>query len=294
MTQTHAPVFSDAIRAGTFPARMLSKQEVEQMGWTDTESCRQAQILDLDDTFRFICAQCGYCCTDRHSCSNMLTGYDIAQLATALDTSTRQVLEEATIANPVAGTQQFGFSLRAAKRCPFLTSSRRCGVHAAKPSVCALAPLGVLVFAKERAFAVAIPRTRHEWCPGMGKGPSITVRDWLDQHPLPMIESVVHEPILLDDFAQLYSRHYPQPDPKTVVLAGGCCDMFEDLLYDTDGLAETLTLTPQDFNSLLTMPRTERYHFGLRAAQRVLSTLREIDANGGDFPEHFRIRGATR
>ncbi len=98
--------------------------------------------LTLDSTFHFCCDQCGDCC--RHREDIILTPYDLFRLATYLKTTPLDVIQQYCIfyigersGLPIVLLNAVGED----KHCPFLENNR-CAVHASKPTVCALFPLG--------------------------------------------------------------------------------------------------------------------------------------------------------
>jgi len=98
--------------------------------------------LGLDDTFQFHCTKCGRCCLDREDI--LLTARDIYRISGYLNmkplaffrTYCESYIGESSRI-PVVRLKPQGN----AKRCVFL-KSKKCEIHAAKPSVCALFPLG--------------------------------------------------------------------------------------------------------------------------------------------------------
>ena len=98
--------------------------------------------LGSDDTFRFHCTECGKCCKQREDI--LLTPYDLNRIARYLNIEVGQVIQEYCVwyvgkssRLPVVAMDMQG----AEQKCPFL-ERRKCKIHAAKPTVCALFPLG--------------------------------------------------------------------------------------------------------------------------------------------------------
>ena len=98
--------------------------------------------IGLDDTFRFHCTKCGKCCVDREDI--ILPPRDIYRISKELHMEPLEFYQkycESYIGNtsrlPIVRLKPVGN----AKRCPLL-HKRKCIVHHAKPSVCALYPLG--------------------------------------------------------------------------------------------------------------------------------------------------------
>jgi len=112
---------------------MTKEEMVERMGEI---------AMGLDDTFQFHCTQCGKCCVDREDI--LLTARDVYRISRYLKMKPMEMFQtycESYIGNhsriPIVRLKPQGN----AKRCVFL-KNRKCEVHAAKPSVCALYPLG--------------------------------------------------------------------------------------------------------------------------------------------------------
>lgn len=98
--------------------------------------------LTLDDSFQFRCKQCGQCCKHREDI--LVSPHDLFRLAQHLSLTPEQVIEQYCI--PYIGeTSRLPVVILKAvgteKVCPFLHENC-CSVHAAKPTVCALFPLG--------------------------------------------------------------------------------------------------------------------------------------------------------
>lgn len=93
-------------------------------------------------TFRFHCDQCGDCCRNREDI--LLTPFDLFRIAGQLGITPGEVVKrycEVYLGSsshfPVVRLLPVGED----KACPFLKDNR-CSIHANKPTVCALFPLG--------------------------------------------------------------------------------------------------------------------------------------------------------
>lgn len=98
--------------------------------------------LGIDDTFRFRCTECGKCCKQREDI--LLTPYDLNRIARYLDIEVGKVIQDYCVwyvgkssRLPVVAMDMQGSE----QKCPFL-ERRKCKIHVAKPTVCALFPLG--------------------------------------------------------------------------------------------------------------------------------------------------------
>lgn len=98
--------------------------------------------LSIDDIFRFHCTECGRCCKQRADI--MLSPYDLNRIARYLGVEIGKVIEDYCVCYigvssrlPVVIVKMEGPE----QKCPFLENGK-CKIHAAKPTVCALFPLG--------------------------------------------------------------------------------------------------------------------------------------------------------
>lgn len=98
--------------------------------------------IGLDETFQFHCTQCGKCCINREDI--LLNPRDMYHIAKYLKITPQEVLEKYcetyigdTSRMPIVRLKPIGKT----KRCPFLKDFK-CEIHPAKPSVCAIYPLG--------------------------------------------------------------------------------------------------------------------------------------------------------
>jgi len=98
--------------------------------------------IGLHDGFRFSCRGCGECC--RHREDILLSPRDLFKIASHVGKSNEEIIEmycEMYIGGssriPIVRLKPKGVN----KDCPLLDNNR-CKVHASKPAVCALFPLG--------------------------------------------------------------------------------------------------------------------------------------------------------
>jgi len=140
----------------------------------------RATLLAKKDCFRFKCTQCGGCCRNN---TILLKPYDIYRLSRSLGMTTGDFLKKHCVRYtgkdsglPLA-ILRFRDNGRGA--CPFLVGGR-CSVHADRPSVCRLYPLGTVALGDEGPKYYLQPVQ----CPGYGKGRPQTVRRWLRQAKL--------------------------------------------------------------------------------------------------------------
>lgn len=102
----------------------------------------EAMKIGVDDPFQFRCTMCGKCCINRDDI--LLTPRDIYNMAKELGITTKELFEtycESYIGSdsriPIVRLKPRG----SVKICPLL-KDRKCSVHKAKPTVCAMFPIG--------------------------------------------------------------------------------------------------------------------------------------------------------
>ena len=145
--------------------------------------------VGLDDTFQFHCNMCGKCCINREDI--LLNPKDIYNLAKELHITTRDFFTtycETYIGDdsrfPIVRIQPRG----AVKRCPLL-KDRKCSVHKAKPTVCAMFPLGRCIRMDKNSLGdITTQDVRYILDPPDcgDKSETHTVREWLQSFNLPL------------------------------------------------------------------------------------------------------------
>ena len=148
--------------------------------------------LGPDDTFRFHCNQCGKCCINREDI--ILNPFDVYRASKELGLSTAEFITtygECYIGDtsklPLIRLRPRG-SIR---RCPLL-KDRKCSIQNAKPTVCALFPIGRAMsgakqdkasntnFSAKDTIFILTP-------PGCGdRSETHTVREWLTTFGIPV------------------------------------------------------------------------------------------------------------
>lgn len=102
----------------------------------------EKMTVSLDDTFRFNCTQCGKCCINREDI--ILAPYDVFKASKELQMKPSAFAKEYCRTYIGSNSHFPVVTLKArgnAQRCPLL-KNKKCSIHKAKPSVCALFPLG--------------------------------------------------------------------------------------------------------------------------------------------------------
>ena len=149
---------------------MIPKELLEQLGMP----------LVGDSRVQFSCQQCGACCQHRATDPIILTGYDMYQLAGALDKeSTFDLITEGIVR--VQSSRQ-GAPVCVLETTPegscILLDGTRCSVHSKKPAVCALYPFGRVADA-EGNYGYFLPKG--DVCDGIGLGEDRSFSRWLNQ-----------------------------------------------------------------------------------------------------------------
>lgn len=140
--------------------------------------------IGLDEPFKFHCTMCGKCCIQREDI--LLTPRDVYRMAKQLEITPKELFErycETYIGGdsrmPIVRLKPRG----SVRRCPLL-KDRKCSVHRAKPTVCAMFPIGRCVKMEgENKTPKNIGAAQIEYIftdPGCGdQSETHTVREWL-------------------------------------------------------------------------------------------------------------------
>lgn len=109
--------------------------------------------INLDDTFQFHCTECGKCCKHREDI--MLTPRDIYNISKELKITIKELI--AKYCEVYLGQDSHVPIVRIlprgnVQRCSFLKSNK-CLVHKAKPTICAMFPIGRILVYPEQSSA---------------------------------------------------------------------------------------------------------------------------------------------
>lgn len=134
--------------------------------------------LAEEDTFEFGCIQCGECCHNRQDI--LLQPFDLYRIAQYLEKDIPSVIEK--YCDVFIGDESKLPIVRAKPKihdavCPFLRKGK-CSIHAVKPAVCALFPLGRAT-APNGEMKYFIQNVSCN-----AKKTTIKVKDWLDMFNL--------------------------------------------------------------------------------------------------------------
>lgn len=147
--------------------------------------------IGLDDEFKFHCTMCGNCCINREDI--LLSPKDIYNMSKELGITTDKFFGkycEVYIGNdsrvPIVRLKP----QRADKRCPLL-KKMKCRVHRAKPTVCAMFPIGRCIMADNPQEGLKdIDASQIQYIfnnPGCGDASEDhTVREWLETFGIPV------------------------------------------------------------------------------------------------------------
>lgn len=145
--------------------------------------------IGLDEQFKFHCTQCGKCCIHREDI--LLNPKDVYGMAKELGIEPKDFIDRyceiyigSDSKNPVVRLKPKG----SVKRCPLL-KDRKCMVHKAKPTVCAMFPLGrclIVGGAEENADTAGSIQYIFNH-PGCGdRSETHTVREWIESFGIPV------------------------------------------------------------------------------------------------------------
>ncbi len=150
-----------------------------------------AMKIGVDESFKFHCTMCGKCCIYREDI--LLTPKDIYKMSKELGIKTKELFgkycetyigEDSRM--PIVRLKPRG----SIKRCPLL-KDRKCSVHKAKPTVCAMFPIGRCLKLEGDSNPlehVTVGQTQYIFTePGCGDNAEThTVREWLGKFGIPL------------------------------------------------------------------------------------------------------------
>lgn len=154
----------------------------------------ESMKIGLDEPFKFHCMMCGKCCIHREDI--LLSPKDIYNMAKELNLSAEDLFKqycEVYIGSdskvPIVRLKPRG----SVKRCPLL-KNRKCIVHKAKPTVCAMFPIGrCIVAANPKEGLKDIRQGQFQYIfsnPGCGdNSETYTVRKYLESFGIPIEDS---------------------------------------------------------------------------------------------------------
>ena len=151
----------------------------------------EEMLIGPDETFRFHCTQCGKCCINREDI--LLNPKDLYNIAATLSISQEEAVERycetymgGTSRLPIVRLRPQG----SIKRCPLL-KDRKCMVHKAKPTVCAMYPLGrCLAISQDTMSRIETAELKPQFILNEvdcgDNAEEHTVREWLESFGIPV------------------------------------------------------------------------------------------------------------
>ncbi len=147
--------------------------------------------IGLDEPFKFHCIMCGKCCINREDI--LLSPRDIYNMSKELGIKPEELFERycEVYVGPDSRVPIVRLKPRGSvKRCPLL-KNRKCMVHKAKPTVCAMFPIGRCLMAtnpKEGLNDITQSQMQYIFSnPGCGDGSETqTVREYLESFGIPV------------------------------------------------------------------------------------------------------------
>lgn len=153
-----------------------------------------SMLIGLDEPFRFHCDQCGECCI--HRSDILLSPYDVYRIAKELNCLPSEVARNYgdVYIGPDSRVPLIRIQPRGSiERCPFMLN-HKCSIHAAKPTVCALYPIGRMIGPdpKVPCSEDASPKIQYIFQePDCGdKSETHTVREWLNGFGIPVDDPI--------------------------------------------------------------------------------------------------------
>lgn len=151
----------------------------------------EEMLIGPDEKFRFHCTQCGKCCINREDI--LLNPKDLYNIAATLSISQEEAVEQycetymgETSRLPIVRLRPQG----SIKRCPLL-KDRKCMVHKAKPTVCAMYPLGrCLAISQDTMSRIETAELKPQFILNEvdcgDNAEEHTVREWLESFGIPV------------------------------------------------------------------------------------------------------------
>ena len=149
-----------------------------------------SMLIGVDEPFKFHCDMCGKCCINREDI--LLNAKDVYNMAKELRMEPVDMVKtycETYIGDssriPIVRIKPRG----SIQRCP-LMKNHKCSVHKAKPTVCAMFPIGrcIQMDAKKTDTKFTVSDIKYIFTnPGCGDDSgSHTVREWLNEFGIPL------------------------------------------------------------------------------------------------------------
>lgn len=147
------------------------------------------QFIDINDTFKFKCQQCGQCCMHRHDI--ILNPFDVYNGAKYLGITPEEFVSKYLDVDLGANSKIPMLLLKSDERtgfCPFLKfdvkagGKFKCSIHAAKPGACANHPIGVITSRKVDDDTEELKFVKVEQCDNSKVDNDVLVKDWVQTY----------------------------------------------------------------------------------------------------------------
>ena len=258
----------------------------------ETIGDRSAQIIDIHDTFKFKCQQCGQCCMNRHDI--IVNPFDVYNGAKYLGITPEEFIItylDAELGSKskipillLKSDEETGF-------CPFLKfdvkggGKFKCSIHAAKPGACANHPIGVVTARKtdsdddEEFTFIKVDQCENSKCDN-----DVLVKDWVqpyldnteDIRLAHKIQTYITNFFLPSDFFQLSMFVLHVVDANTGVGTGIKSDEAKEKLRDAIQavFANTIGYGYTDYD--ISKPFTEQAKKNLEVLKDFYEAMKEI------------------
>lgn len=148
------------------------------------------KLYGLDDLVRADCAGCAGCsaCCRGMGASIVLDPLDVHRLCMGLQTDFETLLKSSLELHVVDGIILPNLAMSGeGEACPFLNSEGRCSIHAFRPGICRLFPLGRLYENRSFSYFLQVHECKK---PGRAK---IRVKKWIDTPEPEAYDSFISE-----------------------------------------------------------------------------------------------------
>ena len=222
--------------------------------------------IGLDEPFRFSCRQCGKCCINREDI--LLSPKDLFGAAKELSLTTMEFFEQ--YCETYIGNDSRLVIVRlkprgSIKRCPLL-KDRKCSIHKAKPTVCAMYPIGrAITFPNESRNIPNISSENVIYIQNpvdCGKDEVHTVREWFSEFGIPVEDSFFIEWqktfMMLHEIIALAEKNFKEEETLKAVWNAIFAklyinydmeqEFFPQFLKNRDTLLAVLRFIPQYYN----------------------------------------------
>lgn len=249
------------------------------------------QIIDINDTFKFKCQQCGQCCMNRHDI--IVNPFDVYNGAKHLGITPEEFVITYLDAELgykskipmllLKSDEETGF-------CPFLKfdvkggGKFKCSIHAAKPGACANHPIGVVTARKTSSDDEEFTFIKVNQCENSKCDNDVLVKDWVQPYIdnteeirlAHRIQTYITDFFLPSDFFQLSMLILHATDANIDVGAGIKSDEVKDKLRNAvqTVFANTIGFGYVDYDT--SKPFTEQARKNLALLKDFYETMKEL------------------